>query len=282
MRKQNKVKQHSPSRLPARSFFGEMVQERQINGFHLNVSRYQPSSRIAAHSHENAYFCLVRSGRFAETCTRQTSDCAAGTLIFHPAGDVHLDQFHSVKSELFNVEIEPRCAARVSELSLALSAPQWSHSDTHAWLAARLYHEFRQPDTASLLAMEGIALELLAQTSRQSARNRTAKPPRWLEEARELLAALFLQGITLSSVAESVDIHPVHLAREFRRHYRCTPGEYVRHLRVEFAARQMAVSEASLGEIALLAGFHDQSHFTRTFKSLVGLTPACYRAAFRA
>ena len=61
-------------------------------------------------------------------------------------------------------------------------------------------------------------------------------------------------------------VHPVHLAQTFRKFYRCTIGDYVRSLRIEFACRQLAATKMPLSEIALLAGFADQSHFTRTFR----------------
>ena len=56
-----------------------------------------------------------------------------------------------------------------------------------------------------------------------------------------------------------------------------TRGCVVRHVRVEFARRELAVSEAPLGDIAAAAGFCDQSHFSRLFKRYIGLTPAEYR-----
>jgi AraC family transcriptional regulator len=73
----------------------------------------------------------------------------------------------------------------------------------------------------------------------------------------------------------------VHLARTFRRHYHCTVGEYMRQLRVNFACRQLREGSRPLMEIALAVGFSDQSQFSRTFKRVMGLTPAAFRAATR-
>ena len=77
-------------------------------------------------------------------------------------------------------------------------------------------------------------------------------------------------------------MHPVHLAREFRRFQRCTIGEYIRQLRIERACRQLHASDEPLATIASAVGFSDQSHFSRTFKRLIGMTPAGYRATFAA
>jgi AraC family transcriptional regulator len=72
-------------------------------------------------------------------------------------------------------------------------------------------------------------------------------------------------------------VHPVHLAQAFRKFYHCTIGDHVRSLRIDFACRQLTMTKLPLSEIALLAGFADQSHFTRTFKEALGLPPSQYR-----
>ena len=63
---------------------------------------------------------------------------------------------------------------------------------------------------------------------------------------------------------------------------RTTFAGYVRHVRIEFARRELAASSASLSAIAAAAGFCDQSHFSRLFKRYTGLTPAEYRVALHA
>jgi AraC family transcriptional regulator len=84
----------------------------------------------------------------------------------------------------------------------------------------------------------------------------------------------------LNHLAQTVGIHPVHLAREFRRFFQCTMGEYVRRLRVESACQEIIKAELPLSEIALKYGFYDQSHFTNIFKQLTGMTPAHYKSVF--
>ena len=65
------------------------------------------------------------------------------------------------------------------------------------------------------------------------------------------------------------------------RFYRTTFAGYVRHVRIEFARRELAVSSSSLSDIAASAGFCDQSHFSRLFKQYTGVTPAEYRLALQ-
>ena len=136
-------------------------------------------------------------------------------------------------------------------------------------------------DEATPLAIEGLMLELVAGLSRQLKIRSGPKRPRWLEGARNILEADFHDRISLARVAEAVDVHPVHLARVFRKHFGCTPGEYVRHLRIDFACSELAQSDTSLVEIALAAGFAHQAHFSRAFKAQTGMTPSEFRTAHR-
>ena len=136
-------------------------------------------------------------------------------------------------------------------------------------------------DGATPLAIEGLMLELVAGLSRQQNISFEQKRPRWLKRVREILDADFHDSISLTRVAEAVDVHPVHLARVFRKHFGCTPGEYIRHLRIDFACRELSLSDASLVEIALAAGFAHQAHFSRVFKAQTGMTPSEFRSSLR-
>jgi AraC-like DNA-binding protein len=79
----------------------------------------------------------------------------------------------------------------------------------------KLYKEFRERDEASALAIEGLALEMLAEVSRRQVRVSDRTPPRWLAQALELLREQFSEHLTITYLATSVGVHPVHLAREF-------------------------------------------------------------------
>ena len=69
--------------------------------------------------------------------------------------------------------------------------------------------------------------------------------------------------------------------RAFRERYRMTVASYIRHLRLDWAARRITSTDMPLSEIASDAGFSDQSHFTREFKRHIGDTPGEYRLRFR-
>jgi AraC family transcriptional regulator len=147
------------------------------------------------------------------------------------------------------------------------------------WLGYRLYREAQWGDAISTLAIEGLALEMIAEMSRR--RLTEAAVPYWLRQARDLIHAQFTQSLTVSSIAETVGVHPVHLARMFRKTYRCTIGDYVRELRTELACREISSTNLPLSEIASKAGFYDQGHLSRIVKERTGMTPSQYRSLCR-
>jgi AraC family transcriptional regulator len=168
----------------------------------------------------------------------------------------------------------------IRQHAVILDSPTAFHGGLLAQLTTRLYREFRRMDELSPLIIEGLTTEILGEATRFSLKQQRPATPQWLEQARELLHDQFREPLTLSKVAASVGVHPIHLARVFRRHHHCSVGDYILRLRIEFACRKMVSSNTSLAEISLDAGFSHQSHFSTTFKRLIGMTPAEYRSAF--
>lgn len=159
-----------------------------------------------------------------------------------------------------------------------LRQPMDFRAGSPVWLARRLAWECGQHDGVQALAIEGLSMELLAAIARAKPVTRTRQPPRWLARTVSLLNDRFREPLSLQDLARGADVSADHLARTFRSHYRCTPGQYLRQLRIEHAQRELEASKVSIVTIAAAAGFSDQSHFTRWFRRHTGTTPAQYRA----
>jgi AraC family transcriptional regulator len=267
--------------LRQRWLFGDVLKTYVGSELRLTETLCAPSFRAPHHSHELFQFCLIIEGGFSEKCGQKTRECAPLTLITHPPDETHANRYYSSGAHCFVVEIEHRWLSRSREYSLALDRSAEFKYGSSVWLAKRLYDEFYRMDSASPLAIEGITLEMMAEVSRHHVKTSEGTSPRWLEQTRDLLHAHFSEELTLEGIAGAVGTHPVHLARVFRQYYGCTVGEYVRRLRVEFTCRELSLTNTPLIQIALAAGFYDQSHFSRTFKKIVGLTPTAYRSSFR-
>ena len=86
-----------------------------------------------------------------------------------------------------------------------------------------------------------------------------------------------LEGdISLVTLAEQVRVSPFHLARQFRATVGVAPHQFVLRQRIQKSIRLIRAGKLPLAQIAVESGFHDQSHLTRSFRKLLGTTPAQY------
>jgi len=262
--------------LPASSFYGVDASERHA-GIHLTESAYPAGLRMRSHSHEYAYLGIVLSGSYDETIGSRTLHRRTLTAVFHPAGEAHSVAFHEKAVRIFRVQLD-FAKHSFSQLTNKMDRSLDFNGGAIPALALKLRREFLFSDKWSPVAIEGLTLEIAAELGRMKTRDRCRKPPIWLEKVRERLAANLTQSLSLDTLAAEAGVHPVHIAREFRKHYGVTMGEFLRASRIQFACRRIAASNQSLTEIALAAGFCDHSHFSNTFRRVIGMTPAQYRA----
>jgi AraC-like DNA-binding protein len=97
-----------------------------------------------------------------------------------------------------------------------------------------------------------------------------------IAHVRRILEERFAHAISLEDLAQEAGLSKFHLLRLFRVEVGTTPHAYRLHLRIS-RAREMLDKGESPVEVALACGFADQPHFTRSFKRIVGLTPAVFR-----
>jgi AraC family transcriptional regulator len=245
-------------------------------GFVLTETFRTPGLVLARHCHRHTNIALVLRGSFIETVNERPFEVNSYSLILRPGGEPHANSYGRTEARCLIIEVQPPRLEMIQEISRVLERSQHIRDAWVPALASQIHKELRIRDSVSPLAIESLVLELLAQAARNDG-SESEPEPRWLRQARILIHEEFIRPLSLSRVAESVGIHPAHLARKFRRHYRCTVGDYVRRLRLNRAATELLESDKPLAEIALDCGFYDQSHFTHAFKLQYGLTPSNFR-----
>jgi len=266
-------------KLKAGQFYGTTSQAVAASGFRFTEKAYSPRATLPTHAHELSHFCFVLAGNYKESIAGRIFEREPTALVYYPPDVSHAEK-HFTQGRHFLVEIDFKGLERVMDYGAHLSEPALLRNDSSLWLAARMYREFSEQDGFSALVLESIATELLIETSRQDARKAERKPPPWLERVKEFLRENFSEPPCLDDLAKAVNVHPTHLARVFRQYERCTVGDYIRQVRINYARQRMLSSNEPLVEIALAAGFADQTHFTRSFKRLTGITPSEFRRIF--
>lgn len=98
-----------------------------------------------------------------------------------------------------------------------------------------------------------------------------------LQRLCDYIEAHLEERLSLDDLAAAAGLHPVYLARLFRRSFGVPPHQYIQQRRVERAKRLLLSTDQPLTEIALACGFASPSHFSTSFRRLVGCSPSAFR-----
>lgn len=250
-------------------------------GLRLVVTDYLPGERMAPHWHPGTQVSMVLRGAVEEGVGGREHQGTAGAVVVKPAGIVHRNVFGPAPVRMLSINILPGSGPEADDRIAALQAWRWMEGGPASRALWRLLSTARvEPGSASALLADGFwemvdALEAdgapVASTS--------ASPPPWLRRIHDLLHDSAGAAPPVRDLAKASGVHPVYLARAFRRAYGVPVTEYARRLRVRAAADRVASSELPLARIACEAGFADQAHLTRELRRETGLTPGALRRA---
>jgi len=96
----------------------------------------------------------------------------------------------------------------------------------------------------------------------------------------EYVTTRYHRSLSMAELAQCLDLSVSQLQREFKRLFGISPSHYLQEVRVGVARHLLESGDESLANIAARCGFYDQSHFTRQFKTSVGMPPLAYRRRF--
>jgi AraC-like DNA-binding protein len=105
--------------------------------------------------------------------------------------------------------------------------------------------------------------------------------PRALQRVREYIEEHLSESIELETLADIAGLSKWHFARAFKESVGTPPHFYLVQRRLERAQQLLAETDLPLAQIALKIGFSDQSHFSRRFRTVLGLTPRSFRRSKR-
>ena len=117
------------------------------------------------------------------------------------------------------------------------------------------------------------AAPTLADTRRERLRARVLA-------TRDFIVTNYRENISLAQLAGLAHSSPYHFNRLFARHVGMPPHAFQNQVRVE-RSKALILEGTSIAQVAMQTGFFDQSHFTRYFRRIVGVTPSSYALARR-
>lgn len=237
----------------------------------------QPVARsVPRHEHELAYVTVVLQGDYLEGDRGKLDELRPFTAVFNPVGVAHSTVIGPAGAALFTVEFRSQ-SLRELDLRLPEETTFDCGAGTLLWPGLRLFSAFKSQRPDSMI-LEGLVFELLGATVRLN-RSSDKTPPRWLVRVKDRLHEEFSNRLRMGDLAREAGVHPVHMARAFRRFEKQTPGEYQQRLQLRAACELLRNPEWPLVTIAAECGFADQSHFTRVFRRMAATTPLRFRQA---
>ena len=266
----------TPTQFKSGEFYGDLQQGSRGSAFDIRrLCATRSEDEVATHRHDDAHFVLVLSGVYISSALHAPARAPAPTLVYNPAGTVHRDRFLDGKGRFMTLSLDPALLAGAEETHAAQErATVLSHLPAMS-TAFRLAREIGCGGDSAVL--EAGAWELLAHLGQSSSRAQRALPP-WAHLAYDAVMDMASEcHLRIADLATELGVHPVHLARVFRQAWGCSPGDLLRWRRVERAIGLLRRPDLPMAEVALAAGFADQSHMNRAFQAQCGLTPLGYR-----
>jgi AraC family transcriptional regulator len=247
-------------------------------GLRLVVTDYRPGERMAPHHHPGTQVSMVLRGMVEEGVGRREHQGTAGGVVVKPAGVVHRNVFGPAPVRILSLNVLPGTAEWGEGLA-ALAGWRWTEGGPAARAFWRLLTTARAEPRIAPRLLADCFWEVVDALGEDGAAATPPSPPAWLRRVRDHLHDCAGAAPPVRELARVAGVHPVYLARAFRRAYGAPVTEYARRLRLRTAADRLATTELPLARIACEAGFADQAHLTRELRRETGLTPGALRRA---
>ena len=243
----------------------DSVAQRMSTSVCLTLCRYEANLRFPRHAHRNPGFFYLLAGDHLERNQRGEGIQRTCSLMYHESESPHETETGPKGMVGLNIAFDREWL----ECMDVATIPEHDGWVLEKPLAKRLALSILiQLSLGDQQKIESSGLELLALMAacRGSQEHR---PPRWLRGVRTRIEGDFSQPLSLTDLAREVAVHPVYLARAFRKAYGCTVTDYLQQVRI-FEAVSRISSGMTIGEAAAECGFCDQAYLARVAKAKFG------------
>jgi AraC family transcriptional regulator len=255
-------------------FLGAVTHRRSSSEWTITDLRHAQANRFPPHSHRWTCLTVLLGGDYAERIEGRWHQRAVNSLIIRPSLAPHGDRVGAAGARFLNIEVSDALIPLRADVSRPFAEWTVISAPDVVGLGWKVLRELHSGADADATVLDGYVAALMAALTRdEDART----PPGWLARALDMIHDNVLAPPGLDALARECGVHPAHFTRVFRRHLGQTVGTYVRALRLSAAMRCLASGSATMASAGHDAGFHDESHFSRTMRTVTGLTPGQYR-----
>ncbi len=264
----------------------QMWRRSDISGLELMRATFI-RQRFARHAHERFAVGVIEAGALGFYYRGESVVAPAGAInLANPdephTGHAAAQQGWTYRMFYFDAEHLRDAVAQMADRPCAV--PRFAtgviHDDGLAY-QVRSLHQALEQDGASRLEMQSRFMAMLVALIQRHSDARPyqcpiGREPRAVQRAREYIHTHYSDDVSIDCLASIAGLSPYHFMRVFSRNVGLPPHTYLIQTRVR-QARAMLQAGQRPAAAAHATGFCDQSHFTRHFKRLTGMTPGKYR-----
>ncbi|HKP39243.1 MAG TPA: AraC family transcriptional regulator [Pyrinomonadaceae bacterium] len=229
-----------------------------------------------AHMHEEYSIALVLEGTEETICNGKSHKARRGDLLFVNAEQVHASR--SADSEYRAFKIWPDALARITGKSNTTHFPHLVVNDSTLFRALLSLHRDLEQNGSALEQESRFVSTMAFLLERQGQfgpDTRSKNEDCTVRVVRDYLRDHYAENVSLSQLTSLTNLSPFYLLRVFRNRAGFPPHEYQTQVRIAHA-RRLIRTGTPLSQAAIETGFFDQSHLSRNFKRIVGVTPRQY------
>lgn len=233
-----------------------------------------------AHMHEEYSIAVILRGTEDTICRGSSHRARRGDVLLINAEEVHSNK--SLASEYRLFKVWPKTLSGMGESGK--DAPYFSKlviSDPSLFRALLNLHLKLEQNGSALeqesefISTMALLLERHADGGYDFQRPRIRKEEATVQLVRDYLWAHYSENVSLSQLTALTNLSPFYLLRVFHHRAGFPPHEFQTQVRIAHA-RRLIRSGMPLSQTAVETGFFDQSHLSRNFKRIVGVTPRQY------
>ena len=233
---------------------------------------YKPLRHFDKHVDGAPRISIIVRGKVKEDSSGKEEYAQSGSIVFKPGDLVHQNSFGVKGSRILSVIFKEDFFHQKQDVKI--HDWRWFHGMSAAYpafeFARNLDHITNEEDLYEEL------VDLFAKLPPNL--NMSSKDvPSWLAQVKEKMSDEYKKPLRTKDLAAGIGVHPVYLARAFRRYYGYSVKSFLQKTRLEHALQELSQGVKPLSQIALDAGFSDQSHLSRVFRSKLKMSPGNFR-----
>ena len=233
------------------------------------------------HWHEELHLCVIESGSGELRYRGTTYSTPARSLFIVAPGETH-ENYSETGCYYRNLYFDPNLLRGTAEGFNGYDELESLFTEPVLY-DARLINFYLEAHRAlegpvSLLELESLLLGLMVQLTNHRDKKSSPAPRKEsgvVNRLRDFLVESYQENVSLNQLSEIARMSPFHLNRIFCLQVGMPPHAFQTQVRI-LKAKKLLREGYPLSTVASATGFADQSHLTRHFKQLVGITPGTY------